>query len=288
MSNQLIFVSYSSKDRPFALGLTKELEKLGAKVWIDQLGIELGENWDNAIEEALNSADTLLLLISPTSVASENVKDEVSIAIGENKNLVPVMIIPCEDLPMRWKRKQYADLVNQPDKGIKDILNFLGLEEQAAGKLKRLLDLIGISKAPEKKASEDSETEEPAGEDEGDLIDLLVSDAEIDQAVQMHKKGINRNKQLILMVGAFSLLFIAGMFLLDLTVSPLLIVIGGILINLLSVRPFGAIRRRQRNIDLMGLLKLRRERFKRVVNKLNEEEVEKFNEDFLNYISISN
>ena len=49
MSAETIFVSYSSKDRPFALGLVKELQELGANVWIDQLGIGLGENWDNAI-----------------------------------------------------------------------------------------------------------------------------------------------------------------------------------------------------------------------------------------------
>lgn len=58
MSKENIFVSYSSKDKPFALGLVKELQNLGANVWIDQLGIKLGENWDSAIEEALEKSET--------------------------------------------------------------------------------------------------------------------------------------------------------------------------------------------------------------------------------------
>ena len=96
MTSELIFVSYSSNDRPFAMHLADKLEQLGAKVWIDQHHIQLGDDWDNSIEQALDSSDTLLLIISPTAVNSENVKDEVSIAIQENKRLVPIMIIPCE------------------------------------------------------------------------------------------------------------------------------------------------------------------------------------------------
>lgn len=288
MNDSFIFISYSSKDRPFALGLTKELENLGASVWIDQLGIKPGEDWDDAIEDALDSADTLLLLISPTSVESDNVKDEVSIAIEEKKKLVPVMIIPCDKLPMRWKRKQYADLVNQPDKGLKDVLNHLGLEVKAADKLKKLLNLIGISKAPKTDDSEENEKEHPTDTGQGDMLDLLVSDEEIDQAIQMHRKGIKRNIQLMVMVAVFSLFFVVGMIYLDLSISLGLIIGGGVLINLLSVRPYGGIRRRLSNIDLMGLLKLRRQRFERIMNKLNQEEVDKFNDDFLNYISITN
>lgn len=92
MDSDTIFLSYSSNDRPFAMGFAKELQNLGVNVWIDQLGIKLGENWDNAIEEALDRSKTFLLLISPTSIASQNVQDEVSIAINSEKKLVPILI----------------------------------------------------------------------------------------------------------------------------------------------------------------------------------------------------
>jgi len=64
MTANNIFVSYSSRDVEFAKALAEELEKLGSTVWIDQHGIGLGTNWDSSIDEALDSATTLLLLIS--------------------------------------------------------------------------------------------------------------------------------------------------------------------------------------------------------------------------------
>lgn len=149
MDSGTIFVSYSSNDRPFALGLVKELQNLGANVWIDQLGIGLGENWDNAIEEALEKSQTFMLILSATSVESPNVQDEVSIAINTKKKMVPILIEECK-LPMRWQRRQYADLANDPDKAIHDILTFLGLQEKASLGLKKILSLIGVSEAPRK------------------------------------------------------------------------------------------------------------------------------------------
>jgi hypothetical protein len=179
MSAETIFVSYSSKDRPFALGLVKELQNLGANVWIDQLGIGLGQNWDNAIEEALEKSDTFMLILSQTSVESPNVQDEVSIAINTNKKMVPILIEECK-LPMRWQRRQYADLANHPDKAIHDILTFLGLQEKASASLKKVLSLIGVSEAPKKVVQK--LTEETTGkeiETEVNAEDLLVSDTEI-------------------------------------------------------------------------------------------------------------
>lgn len=287
MEVESIFVSYSSKDRPFAIGLTKELQKLGVSIWIDQLGIQLGENWDNSIEEALESADTVLLLMSPTSVASQNVQDEVSIAIQENKKFVPILIKACE-LPMRWQRKQYADLTSNPDKAIGDILQFLGLEEKAAESLKDLLSLIDVSEAPPKttvkKTDGDSGKEE---QEEIHLEDLLVSDTEIDAAVSMHKRGIKKNWRLIVFVAILSLVLLCVLIALDVEKFPDLwiVIVGCLSLNLVSVKPFGFNRRRIQKIELMDLLKLKRDRLTRVINKLNEKEIESFNNEFLTYIT---
>ena len=207
MDAESIFVSYSSKDRPFAVGLTEELQKLGANVWIDQLGIGLGENWDNAIEEALEKSETLMLIVSPTSVESQNVQDEVSIAINTDKKFVPILIKEC-DLPMRWQRKQYADLIKNPEKAIGDILKFLGLEDEAAANLRNVLSLISVSEDPPKsvqKVTEDNTGKVLQKEKEVDLEALLSSEAEIDRAILMHHKGIKKNWQLIAFVGIISL-----------------------------------------------------------------------------------
>ncbi|WOD43825.1 toll/interleukin-1 receptor domain-containing protein [Hwangdonia lutea] len=287
MSAETIFVSYSSKDRPFAIGLVKELQSLGVNVWIDQLGIGLGENWDDAIEEALEKSETLMLILSPTSVESPNVQDEVSIAINTKKKMVPILIEECK-LPMRWQRRQYADLTNNPDKAIHDILSFLGLKEKASANLKKVLKLIGVSEAPKKVIA--NTTEESTGkaiQTEVHLEDLLVSEDEINRASKMHEKGIKKNWKMIIVVGVLSLVTFGVLGFTNLITVPFWIAaVGSLALNLLSINPFGAIKKRERNIDLLELLKLKRERLTRVMNKLSDTEIEKFNTEFYNYIKI--
>ena len=290
MSTETIFVSYSSKDRPFALGLVKELQKLGADVWIDQLGIKLGENWDNAIEEALEKSETFMLILSPTSVESPNVQDEVSIAINTKKKMVPILIEECK-LPMRWQRRQYADLANNPDKAIHDILSFLGLQEKASASLKKVLALIGVSEAPQKFVKKDVESNTGKEiETEVNAEDLLVSDAEIDQAIAMHQKGIKKNWQMTVITAIISIVLSALIVIFResdfFSIDIMYAIIGCLSINLLSVRLYGSMKKRVRNIDLIGLLKLKRERLTRVVNKLSNAEIESFNNEFYNYITI--
>ncbi|SDS56549.1 TIR domain-containing protein [Formosa sp. Hel1_31_208] len=290
MSAETIFVSYSSDDRPFALGLVKELQSLGANVWIDQLGIGLGENWDNAIEEALEKSETFMLILSPTSVESQNVQDEVSIAINTKKKLVPILIKECE-LPMRLQRRQYADLTSNPDKAINDILTFLGLKEKASASLDKILSLIGVSEAPKKVVQKI--TEESTGkviQQEVNAEDLLVSDAEIDRAIAMHKKGIKKNWQMTIITAVISVMLSILVFVFRdsdfLRIDPMYSIIGCLSINLLSVRLYGSMKKRLRNIDLIELLKLKRERLTRVVNKLTNKEIDDLNNEFYNYITI--
>lgn len=286
MSTETIFVSYSSKDRPFALGLVKELQNLGANVWIDQLGIGLGENWDNAIEEALEKSETFMLILSPTSVESPNVQDEVSIAINTKKKMVPILIEECK-LPMRWQRRQYADLANNPDKAIHDILSFLGLQEKASASLKKVLNLIGVSEAPQSKSdSSNSDNSNEIKNNEMNLGDLLVSNQEIDQASQMHKKAIKKNKQLIIFVITLSIVLLGVLLSFNLDVQTWMIIVGCLSISLLAVRPIGANKKRARNIELMELLKLKRERLTRIMNRLSNKEIEDFNNEFHNYITL--
>ena len=286
MATELIFVSYSSKDRPFAINLAKELNSLGANVWIDQLGIKLGENWDNAIENALDSSNTLMLLLSPTSVQSQNVQDEVSIAIQENKKLVPILIKEC-DLPMRWQRRQYADLINNPEKAIGDIVEFLGLESDASKKLKNLLSLIDVDSAPLANNPNPTPQPEVNNSNEDVLEDQLVSEEEIDRAALMHKRAIKRNWHMIMIVGVISLILLAVGLLTDgLPFPDWIAVLAGLGLNLLSIGPYGNIKKRAKNIALFDLLKMNRSRLTRVINKLSEKDVLEFNSKFEEYITV--
>lgn len=107
MSGKKIFISYSRRDTEYVSSLVYALRKQGFEVWFDK-NIRTGTDWDDTIEEELKKADALVLILSKTSVASDNVKDEISFAMGLDKPVSPIKIEEC-DVPMRLARKQYID-----------------------------------------------------------------------------------------------------------------------------------------------------------------------------------
>lgn len=102
------FLSYSRADADFALRFAKDLCTLGVTMWVDRLDIRPSENWDRAIERAIRGCRTVVAILSPRAVASENVADEISLAIDTGKPIIPIIIEPCK-LPLRLARKHLID-----------------------------------------------------------------------------------------------------------------------------------------------------------------------------------
>jgi len=122
------FFSYSRKDSELVLELAKELRAAGANLWLDQLDILAGQHWDRTVEEALKSCRGMIAVLSPDSVSSDNVMDEVSYALNKGKLVVPVLIRSCE-IPLRLERLQYADFTADHEIGFSQLLKALGIEE---------------------------------------------------------------------------------------------------------------------------------------------------------------
>lgn len=119
-----IFFSYAREDSEFALKLATNLRSAGVNLWLDQLDIPAGARWDRTVEEALKTCFCILVILSPASVVSHNVMDEVSFGIEEEKKIVPVRYLHC-DIPFRLKRIQYIDLIADYDRGIAQLLKTL-------------------------------------------------------------------------------------------------------------------------------------------------------------------
>ena len=106
------FISYSRVNSDFALRLATDLKAAGLDVWLDQLDIPTGARWDDEIEKALDKSKTFLIVLTPESIQSQNVKDEVGYAIDAGKLILPVVIKPC-NVPFRLRRFQYVDFTNK-------------------------------------------------------------------------------------------------------------------------------------------------------------------------------
>jgi TIR domain len=102
-----IFVSYASADRERAQLLAEALAREGWAVWWDRT-IPPGKEFDQVIEEALDSAKCVIVLWSRTSTASSWVKTEAAEAM-RRKILVPALIDDVK-IPLEFRRLQAADL----------------------------------------------------------------------------------------------------------------------------------------------------------------------------------
>jgi hypothetical protein len=118
------FFSYSRADQDFALKLANDLRKNGVDLWFDQLDIPTGALWDLEIEKALKECETLIVIVSTSSVKSKNVLDEISFAIEEDKKIIPIKITSCE-IPFRIRRLQYIDFNTKDKLGLDKILSIL-------------------------------------------------------------------------------------------------------------------------------------------------------------------
>ncbi len=125
------FFSYSRSDKEFTRKLATDLRNAGADLWIDQLDIQPGTRWDDEIETALKSAESILVILSPNAVASNNIMDEISYALENNKKVIPVIFKQCE-VPFRLKRLQYIDFVESYEEGFERLCAVLNLNRQSA------------------------------------------------------------------------------------------------------------------------------------------------------------
>jgi len=108
-----IFISYSRVDEAFVRQLATSLSQLGADVWIDIEDIPVGMKWSRAIQEGLDVSDVLLVVISPESMASQNVEDEWQYYLDQKKPVIPLLFTPAK-LHFQLSRMQYIDFHRRP------------------------------------------------------------------------------------------------------------------------------------------------------------------------------
>lgn len=142
------FICYSRANASFAVRLAKDLKSAGYDVWLDQLDIPTGARWDDEIEKALESCKTFMIIVSPESMQSQNVKDEIGYAIDSGKNILPLKI-KSGDIPLRLRRFQDVDFTNQAyEKSLKEIKSILPKKEQVLTTIQIERRLAGIEAPP--------------------------------------------------------------------------------------------------------------------------------------------
>jgi len=107
-----IFFSYSRKDKEYRDELEKHLSNVkrnyNVKTWYDH-EILPGDEWEKEIMDSLNTADIILLMVSPEFNYSDYCFKELQIALKRHENkqavVVPIIVSPCD-----WEDTEFAKL----------------------------------------------------------------------------------------------------------------------------------------------------------------------------------
>src|SRR5262252_4022804 len=105
-----VFISYSRKDSTFADELLAGLEVAGFAPFLDRHDIVAGENWEKRLGGLIEQSDTVVFVVSPEAVKSEQCIWEVDRTIELSKRLLPVIFkpVPEHDIPEKLRRLQFV------------------------------------------------------------------------------------------------------------------------------------------------------------------------------------
>ena len=90
-----VFVSHATTDRARALAVCQEVEQRGIDCWIASRDVAPGENYQEAIVQALRAARAVILVFSSAANDSDEIKKELSLA---SRFRIPVIALRIEEV----------------------------------------------------------------------------------------------------------------------------------------------------------------------------------------------
>lgn len=108
-----VFLSHSSKDKPFVTRLAIDLLNRGIPVWFDKWEMDAGYSLLESIAEGISDTMRLILVLSKSSAGSSWVHREIMIGLTKEERvggpfLLPVRVDDCE-VPLLIADRLYAD-----------------------------------------------------------------------------------------------------------------------------------------------------------------------------------
>jgi hypothetical protein len=108
-----VFLSYSSRDEDLVKRIDSRLRAQGLRVWFAPSSIRGGDQFPQEIEEGLRKSQTVVVVISPSSVKSFWVRREweirlVQMSQDRTRKLIPLWLLDC-DMPLLLSNQQYID-----------------------------------------------------------------------------------------------------------------------------------------------------------------------------------
>jgi len=119
-----IFISHASKDKDYVSDLVEELQSIRLNIWIDHEGIKPATTWAESIQDALNSCEYMLLIVTDASMASDYVTYEWSYFMGRGKPVYP--FVPGDRPQKIHPRLEHIQHINSTGDLHNDVFTIVG------------------------------------------------------------------------------------------------------------------------------------------------------------------
>lgn len=103
-----VFISHAQADLPLAKYLHRHLTQEGLSVYLASVSMAPGERWKQSILDNLRSSIWVICLASRAACESHWVMQEMGVAIGANKKLVPFVWDISPDALPGWMQQFQA------------------------------------------------------------------------------------------------------------------------------------------------------------------------------------
>ena len=131
------YIAYSSKDEKIVENIAGLLKGFGLQAWFDKWEIGPGNSIVSKIEEGMAKRDTLVVVLSPSSVRSKWVKHELEVSLvdqlsGQDVMIIPILIEQCE-IPQSLVGIRHIDFRDDFTKGMFKLVEVLKNRREGGG-----------------------------------------------------------------------------------------------------------------------------------------------------------
>lgn len=127
-----VFLSHSSRDRQFASEVAEVIRRHGIPVWYSETNIVGAQEWHDEIGAALQRCNWFVVILSPNSMKSTWVKNELLFALNHHQyknKIVPILHKNCKYEKLSWTLSnfQIVDFRQSDADGYRELLRVWGL-----------------------------------------------------------------------------------------------------------------------------------------------------------------
>jgi len=126
MAEHQVFICFSSKDEATARRVVSFLEGQGIRCWISARDVEPGQNYQEAIVQALEASKAIVFLFSDNSNKSGEIKKELSLGSSDGVAVIPLRlapVLPSGALRYELATRQWIDAFPNAEDAFGNLLN---------------------------------------------------------------------------------------------------------------------------------------------------------------------